>query len=558
MAVAKIERKLTFGPISDDEVIEYAHATSTSIPDEPHSFKEAMSRPDAHRWKTAMGDEIKAMESNGVWELTSLPKGHKAIGSKWVMKIKQNSDGSIERYKARLVAQGFTQQPYVDYKETFASVAKFASLRAILAIAAIEDLEVHSMDISNAFLNGDLEEEVYLKQPEGFAVPGQEDKVLRLRKSLYGLKQSPRAWYKHLAATFKEMGFKKLASDASVWIWAKDGVKIIIPVYVDDLTLVNTATAAGRAAVAKVKVRLAEKYKLRDLGLIEYLLGIRITRDRKNRRMYLDQSKFCSEVLRRFQMEHSRPVSTPLSLAIPLVPNPSPDVDKLLVTKYLQIIGSLMYLAIGTRPDISHAVGALSRFNANPSQDHYRQALHVLRYLVGTQDMKLVYGAGPTGVKLSVYSDADWGGDKSTYRSTSGSATYIGECLVNWRSRRQDTVAGSTAHAEIVAANEAGYDGVWFRAFLEEIGYPQHQPTSLYIDNQTAIRFSENPEFHSQMKALAIRYHWLREQVTEVRSFDLKYIETKTMRADVFTKPLVRSLHDHHCSLLGLELSSSS
>ena len=171
--------------------------------------------------------------------------------------------------------------------------------------------------------------------------------------------------------------------------------------------------------------------------------------------------------------------------------------------------------------------------------------------------MSLVYGPGPTGTKLTVYSDADWAGDVTTARSTSGSATYIGECLVNWRSHRQDTVARSTAHAELVAANKTGNNGVWYRTFLEELGYPQTRPTPLYMDNQTAIRFSKNPEFHSKMKSLDVKYHWLREMVTQQHVFDLEYIATNTMRADVFTKPLERPTHEHHCTLLGLEVLSS-
>lgn len=275
-----------------------------------------------------------------------------------------------------------------------------------------------------------MKRKVYLRQPKGFVVSGKETKVLQLWKSLYGLKQAPQAWYNHLNTTFTEIGFKKCQSNHSVWVWAKDGIKIIIPVYIDNLTLVcNNLTF-----LKSIKRKLAAKYKLCDLGEVKYLLGIKIKQDRKHCRLTMNQGKFAQEVLHQFQAEHFKAVSTPLSLDIPLVPNPLPDVNKSRVHLHLQIIGSLMYLAITTRPDLSQAVGALSCYNANPSKDHLKQAYHVLQYLVGTQDMNLVYNGASSKIKLTVYSDADWAGNKETHHSTSGSATYIGNCLVNWRS----------------------------------------------------------------------------------------------------------------------------
>ena len=288
-AVALVAKSLK-KELSAEEVIEYAFATSTV---EPKSMKEAKECDDWPLWNEAALKEYSQMLAHNTWELVPLPKGRKRVGSKWVFKIKENADGSVERYKARIVAQGFSQKPHLDYTETFAPVAKFASLRTILAIAAIEDMELHHMDVSSAFLNGDLEEDIYMAQPEGFVDPGQEHLVCHLKKSLYGLKQSPRQWYQKLHETFTSMGFKRCPSDNSIWVWAKDKVKVIIPVYVDDLTLAcNNLTTLN-----ELKSQLKVKFKMRDLGELNYIWGLEIHRDRSKHQIYLSQWKHTLNIL---------------------------------------------------------------------------------------------------------------------------------------------------------------------------------------------------------------------------------------------------------------------
>jgi len=510
-----------------------------------------MTRDDAGLWHDASQQEYDALHQHGVWELCELPPGRKAVGCRWVYRIKTNADGTVERYKARLVAKGFSQKPHLDYTETFAPVAKFASLRTVLALAAAEDMEVHTMDVSSAFLNGDLDEEIYMAQPEGFAAPGQEHLVCRLKKSLYGLKQSPRQWYQKLHATFVSLGFSRCASDHCVWVWAKDGIKVIIPAYVDDLTIACKHTPT----LKHIKAELHKQYKMHDLGPIKYILGIEIIRDRANRTMYLSQRKHIGDVLARFNMTDARPVSTPLAKSVPLTKEDCPqspeDLEYMSSVPYLSAVGSLMYLAVGTRPDIAFAVGALSRFNANPGQAHWKQVQHVFKYLAGTQDLMLCYGPGADSTSLQIYSDADYAGDVDSARSTSGHTVFIGKCLVNWSSKRQPVVAKSTTEAEYIAANNAGSDGVWFRNFASELGYPPSGPTPLWLDNQSAIRVGKNPEHHSRMRHLLPKYHWLREQV-EDKVFTLDYIPTSSMRADGLTKPLDTVAHQRVCSLLGL------
>lgn len=534
--------------LSADELVEYAFLTSGA---EPSTYKEAMSRDDAGLWHEAAQLEYNSLEQHETWDLAELPSGRKAVGCRWVFRVKENADGTVERYKARLVAKGFAQKPHLDYTETFAPVAKFASLRAVLALAAIEDMEIHSMDVSSAFLNGDLDEEIYMHQPEGFSAPGQEHLVCRLKKALYGLKQSPRQWYQKLNDTFNDMGFTCCTSDHSVWVWAKDGIKVIIPVYVDDLTIACKHTPT----LIRVKEQLASRFQMRDLGPISYILGIEVIRDCPNRRLYLSQRKYIQDVLARFNMSSARSVTTPLNRGAPMTlddcPQTQDDMDYMATVPYLSAVGSLMYLAIGTCPDLSYAVGALSCFNSNPGKAHWQQVQHVFKYLIGTQDWSLCYGASREGTRLSVFSDSDYAGDLDSARSTSGFTVFIGSCLVNWSSKRQQVVARSTTEVEYIAANEAGSDGVWYRHFMSELGLPPSAPTPLWLDNQSAIRVAKNPEHHSCMCHLLVKFHWLRDQVDE-GTFEVGYVETGLMRSDGLTKPLETSAHKRVCSLLGL------
>ena len=491
------------------------------------------------------------MLAHNTWELVPLPKGQKWVGSKWVFKIKENVDGSVEWYKVRIVAQGFSQKPHLDYTETFAPVAKFASLRTILAIAAIEDMELHHMDVSSAFLNGDLEEDIYMAQPEGFVEPGQEHLVCRLKKSLYGLKQSPRQWYQKLHETFTSMGFKRCPSDNSIWVWAKDKVKVIIPVYVDDLTLAcNNLTSLN-----ELKSQLKAKFEMRDLGELNYILGLEIRRDRSKQKIYLSQRKHTLDILRRFNHEHSRPLSTPLDHNITLskVEDMSQEEqDYMSSIPYLSAVGSLMYLAIGTRPDIAFAVGLLSRFNSCPAKVHWNAIQHVFKYLKGTVDLGLEFGPSASGgVVSSVFSDSDYAGDTEKARSTSGYATFIGASCVNWSSRRQATVAKSTTEAELIAANAGASDGTWMSHLLEELGYPQSSAFPLYMDNQSTIKVARNPEHHGKMKHIDTKYYWIRDQV-DSGHLKINWVPSGGNCADIFTKALSNELHQQQCSLLGL------
>jgi hypothetical protein len=507
---------------------------------EPKSFREAMSRPDGELWYQAMVKEMEAHLENGTWELVKLPPNRKAIGSKWVFKIKRNPDGSIDRYKARLVAKGFAQRPGQDFDETFAPTTKWAALRAVLALAALEDLELESIDISNAYLNGELRNvDVFMQQPEGF-MERDPSWVAHLLKGLYSLKQGGREWFKRLEEVLLELGFHRIRSDASVFVWEKDGVKVIVPVFVDDITLASKS----KAKISELKVQLAQRFKLRDLGATSFLLGVEITRERAKRTLHLSQRKYASELLQRFGFADCSPVSTPLDpgtrLDLSQCPQTPEDVEFMRDKPYVSAVGALMYLAIATRPDIAHAVGVLCRFMANPGPAHWKAAKHLFRYLRGTTDQRLTYAPDPSSQELfTTYSDADHGGNPDNGRSTSGFVVKMGTGAVSWMSRLQSVVALSTTEAEFIAAVSAGQEIVWMRSFLSELGYSMRGPSLLLVDNQSVIQVAKNPEHHGRMKHLDLRFFWLRDSVNS-GIIAIRYVPTADQAADLLTKALAR------------------
>ena len=527
------------------------HALS-AVQSEPRTYRQSQSLPDAAKWTEAAEDELKAHAENGTWEIVKLPAGKKAIGSRWFMKIKRLADGSIDRYRARLVAKGYSQRPGFDFLETFAPTVRVSAVRAILAIAAIEDLELRSIDVSHAFLNGDLEEEIYMEQPEGFEVGGP-DHVCRLKKSLYGLKQAGRVWNKKLHATLEKMGFIRIGSEHSVYVFTRDDVRIILPVFVDDITLACKSSSVLDSTIKE----LATHFKLHDLGPTSYLLGIKIERDRSKRQIYLSQRQYIIDMLDRYGLSNSNSVSTPmdpgLKLSTSMAPQNDEDVAFMKSVPYINAVGSLMYLAITSRPDIAYSVGVLARFNSNPGPLHWKAVKHLLRYCKGTMDIKLVYGPSNSSESFTSYSDADHGGNPDNGRSTGGYLLKIGSGAVSWSSKLQSLVALSTTEAEYIAAVDAGKEIVWMRQFLGELGYPQHNPSILRMDNQSAISVSKNPEHHGRMKHLDLRWYWLRD-VVDAGILNPLFIPTKEMPADILTKPLMRAQVEICRELMGLSM----
>lgn len=544
--------------IAYEMIAERAFGAAVRPHDAPRSFKEAMASPDSAKWIDATQAEVDALIANGTWELVPLPAGRKAIGSRWVFLVKRNADGSIDRYKARVVAQGYGQRPGIDFDEVFAPTARLAAVRAILAQGALAGEYIESVDISNAYLNGELEKEyeVYMRQPEGYEKtgPNGEHWVCRLIKGLYGLKQSGRLWYHKLGETLEEIGFTQIKSGPSIYIWEHDGVRVILPVFVDDVTLVSSS----KSKIAQVKKLLAKKFKVKDLGPISYLLGIQIDYDRNARCIQLHQPQYILDMLSKFNLSDCKPVHTPMDPGTQLSREQCPSTDEetseMKKIPYMNAVGALMYLAIASRPDIAFAVGKLARFNSNPGQIHWKAVKHLFRYLKGTIDLKLTYrpDTSPLSSEIFVaYSDSDHAGCLDTRRSTSGCLIKMGTGAVSWSSKKQTTVAISSTEAEYTAAVATGKEVIWMRSLLRELHFPIDAATPMMMDNQSAIAVTKNPEHHGRMKHIDIQHHWIREKVRD-RDIVVKYLPTEEMTADILTKALPRALVERHRLGLGV------
>ncbi len=523
---------------------------------EPKSYREAMTRPDKDKWVEAASAEMRAHLENGTWELVELPPDRKPIGSRWVFKVKRDSEGNVDRYKARLVAKGYSQRPGIDYSEVFAPTMRWASIRLILALAALEDWEVESVDVSNAYLNGVLPKDVrvYMDQPEGHVHPEYPDWVCRLLKGLYGMKQAGRLWYEKLGEILEQMGFKRLVSDSSIYVWEKKGIRVILPAFVDDLTLVSKSNAL----IDETKAALSSKLKIRDLGPISFLLGVAVTRDRANRSLSLSQRQYIVDILERFGMDTSAPVTTPMEpgsrLNKSMCPTSPEDLAAMQDIPYREAVGALMYLAIGTRPDISYVVGKLARFMSNPGMAHWRAVKHLLRYLQGTKDLKLTYAPDPqSSDPFTTFTDADFFGDKDNGKSTNGFVIKVGTGAVSWASKLQGVIARSSTEAEFYGASFAGTEVCWMRELLAELGRPVTEPSPLWVDNQSTIQVLNDSVHHSRMKHIPVQEFWIRHKVAKEKVMDVHYCPTEEMPADIFTKALSRALVEQHRSFMGLE-----
>ncbi|MBY3556005.1 hypothetical protein HGI15_21915, partial [Modestobacter lapidis] len=346
----------------------------------------------------------------------------KAIGCKWVFKKKQDAEGKIGKYKARLVAKGYAQIEGVDYAEIFSPVAKLTSIRTVLSAAAAYDLEIEQMDVKTAFLHGDLEEEIYMKQPEGFVARGKENLVCKLEKSLYGLKQSPRMWYQKFDSYAQQIGFTRSHADHCVYVKREGEMFVILTLYVDDMLLIGNSTKMIRT----VKDLLAKQFEMKDLGAANFILGMHIRRDRARRRLWLGQERYIEGILKKFNMTDCKPVGTPMSVGVKLSAEQSPqneeEKEQMASIPYASAVGSLMYAMVCTRPDIAQAVGVLSRYMSNPGKEHWIAVKRVFRYLRGTSNYALCFEGKGDGNTLEFMGsvDANWEGDLDNRRSTSG------------------------------------------------------------------------------------------------------------------------------------------
>lgn len=545
--------------VEEDDTLQM-RLNQTDNPD-TYQFADAYEHPtESGQWVDSIVDEFNSIEENEVWELVDLDKNTPTIGCRWVFKKKLRPNGSVSRYKSRLVARGFTQKKGVNFNETFAPVAKFASLRLLFAMAGDRGWDIHQMDAKTAFLCSDVDQpDIFVEIPEGLEELGflklmkqkngfSNKKVkgrlaLRLKKALYGLRQSPRLWYKKLTDALKSMGFSRCENDHSVWT-KKD---VVVAIYVDDILVFG----ASEEVISETKSNLAKKFKMVDSGPVDFFLGLQVVRSIHG--FGLTQTHYIDRLLKEFGMEDAAPVVTPL-VSLLRKRNKDDERDRPAdIKKYQRAIGSLMYLMLATRPDLAFAVSHLSQFCSDPMEVHWKAVKRVFRYIKGTRDDVLWFNgtAAKPKCKSPIYgfSDADWGADTNDRKSIGAYLYFYNGSVVSWASKKQAFVATSSMESEYAAASQASREGIWLREIVAEIeaGIAGSKnvvadPVLLLVDNQAAIRVAQNPEDHQRSKHIDIHYHFVRQRVA-LNHIKLQYIPTKEMTADYLTKPLAEKAH---------------
>jgi hypothetical protein len=510
----------------------------------PNSFKEINDSLEKDQWENAIQTELDSLSRNETWALVNKPEGRKIVGCKWVFSVKNDEFGNVDRFKARLVAQGYTQEFMVDYTKTFAPVARLTSFRVIIALANQFNYAVHHMDVKTAFLNGKLDEEIYMKVPQG--LKADEGKVCRLKKSIYGLKQAAYVWHNAFDKILKEFGFESSDRDKCIYVCKAESQKdyIYLVLYVDDLII----STGNLEKLNDLKSFLMNKFEMVDLGEVKLFLGIKVHRDENT--IYLSQETYIDTVLERFGMKDCHPNKIPLQ---------KPNYDELKSeiscdAPTQSAWGCLMYIMLCTRPDISIAVNIISRYAAKNNKEVWQCIKGVLRYLKGTRDLKLKFTRNESYEHIiHGYADSDYiGGDLEDPRSTSGFLfKMFDSCLVHWSTQRQECAAVSTTEAEFMALFAAVQQAMAFKYLLTGIGLAIEKPIKIFEDNQGCISLVENEKFNGRTKHMAPKYFQTRKYVKD-GDIALSYIVTGDQLADLLTKPLQRVTLERLRSQLGL------
>ncbi|KAD1670713.1 hypothetical protein E3N88_42473 [Mikania micrantha] len=451
-------------------------------------------------WVEAMQLELLQFQKQQAWELVPLPQGKCAIGTKWVFRNKTDENGQIVKNKARLVVQGFSQEEGIDYDETFAPVARLEAIRLFLAYAALHKLKVFQMDVKSAFLYGKIKEEVYVCQPPGFEDNKHPDWVYKLDKALYGLKQAPRAWYDTLSTFLLKNNFTRGSIDKTLFIQKVGQHKHLVQIYVDDIIF---ASSDPKLCVEFTEL-MTKHFEMSAMGELQFFLGLQIKQS--NDGIFIHQAKYTKDLLKKFDLQNCKPCSNPMSSTTQLDAYlKGKSVDE---TLYRCMIGSLMYLT-ASRPDIMFATCVCARFQAAPKESHLIAVKRIFRYLQGTQSLGIWYSTGHS-CKLVAFSDSDYAGCKLTRKSTSGGCQFLGNCLVSWQSKKQTSVATSTAEAEYIAAASCTSQILWLQTQLLDYGIKESK-TPLLMDIASALCIVKNPVQHSRTKHIEIRHHFIRD-----------------------------------------------
>ncbi|PRQ43270.1 putative RNA-directed DNA polymerase [Rosa chinensis] len=505
----------------------------------PNKVQDALGDP---KWRKAMEEEMEALQKSNTWQLVPPPQGKKAVGCRWVFTVKHNADGSVNRYKARLVAKGFTQTYGIDYDETFAPVAKMNTIRVLLSFAANLNWPLRQFDVKNAFLHGELTEEVYMSLPPGYVAASPGDFVCKLRKSLYGLKQSPRAWFGRFSQFMRKVGYKQSNSDHTLFLKHQQGKVTALIIYVDDMVITGNDTVE----MDRLQRQLASEFEMKDLGELKYFLGIEVARGREG--IYLCQRKYVLDLLTETGLLDCRPIDTPIEQNHCLAEYP----DQVPTDRacYQRLVGRLIYLA-HTRPDIAYAVSVVSQFMHNPSESHMDAVMRILKYLKSAPGRGVLFSKHNNILEVCGFTDADWAGNITDRRSTSGYFTFVGGNLVTWKSKKQKVVARSSAEAEYRGMAHGVCELLWLRNLLRDLGFKLESTMQLYCDNKAAIDISQNPVQHDRTKHVEVDRHFIKEKL-DAKIISFPFVPTEEQLADILTKGVSRKAFYDSLSKLGM------
>lgn len=504
----------------------------------PNTFNEAMQSDDKESWLNAMKDEIASLAENEVWELVALPSGKRVINSRWVLRIKTKADGKIDRFKARLVAKGYAQKYGIDYDETFSPVARFDTIRTVLAVAANEQLKLKQFDVKTAFLYGKLNDEIYMTQPDGFNDGS--GRVCKLNKSIYGLKQSPRCWNARLVNFLTKTGLKQSIADPCLFVRNQQGRKLVVAIYVDD----GLIAGSDDKLIDEFITQLKNEFQI-TVSQLENFLGMQIVQ-KEDGTILVHQSSYVQKIIDRFNMTNANKVATPL---VPgeITEDQSPPAKDV---PYREAVGSLMFLMIATRPDLAYAVGKASRVLDKPKVSDWSAVKRIFKYLQGTKDYGIKFHPRWKPGQLEAYSDASYAEDRDSGRSTSGVVCKYSGGIISWKSQKQSVTALSTTEAELIAACEGAKEIIWLTRMLNELSHLTEKPV-LQIDNQSTLRLIGNPEFHNRTKHIKVRFYYVREKV-EDGEMDINHVTSDDQLADIMTKPFARARFERLREMIGV------
>ena len=529
----------------------------------PNTLNKALGRTNkSHDWFNATEAELTQIEKLNTWDIVDAPKDANVVKSRYVFRYKRDAAGNVIKYKAQLVAKGYTQVYGVDYYETFAPVVKHTTLRALLSIAAKRGSTIHQADVKNAYLNAKLKETIYMELPPHYSqfrnltetAKTYHRPVCKLKKSLYGTKQGTREWYQKVRKVFGELKYNVSEADEAVFYKIKGDYYTIVAAATDDFTIIADSLDAAQS----IKNQLNDRFELVDLGEISWLLGISIVHDLNAHTISLSQQAYIDHILTRMNLVDAKPAATPLDPGIDLsYDSPAVSVQRLTPlekSKYREGIGSLMYVTIGSRPDISFAVTTLSRFVESPRTTHLITMKRVFRYLKTTCDLRLVLEGN--NLDLVGYSNADWASQMDRH-SISRYAFFLSGGAISWSSKKQPIITLSSTESEYVALTHAAKEMIWLRKLVTEVIQPLLSASTIFCDNQGAITLSKDATFHAHTKHIDTRFHFIHQTINS-KVIALTYCPTDDMIADVFTKSLVRPKLDKFSCLLGLRYPHSA